>query len=155
MSQTSERNHAHSYRSVHGSALDNPRFDLRCGDKRCVDAEVGNCPKVFLSIMKLSVGDNLSVWFPIVQTKMTFERRSHLPYILSKKKNKGANNNATATTYPNPQASSSKTALFRSFSKREPGSNAWWSKLRFMIIRIEPHTRAVVSQVILGFKQSV
>ena len=57
MSRTSERNHAHSYRSVHGSALEDPGPNTGFGDMRSVGAEIGNRPYFFLFIMTLSVGD--------------------------------------------------------------------------------------------------
>lgn len=115
-----------------------------------------------LSLMTLSIGDNPLVWFHIVQTKAAFVNRTNLPYTLSNKKNTGVNNNAIATTCPNPQKSSCKIAVLTSryeagsdvLTRYGPGSNVWSSRspLRSIIIRIEPHARAVASHAILGFK---
>ena len=54
MSLTSARNHAHSYRSVHGSALEGSGLDTGSGDTPSVGAEVGNLPYLFLFNMTFS-----------------------------------------------------------------------------------------------------
>ena len=42
MSQISEGNQAHLYRSIHGSALEDPELDTGSGELDCVDADTSN-----------------------------------------------------------------------------------------------------------------